>query len=142
MSDEMKYLPKSLVVGLDNIDSEHEVLFSLFDTLSKAIENNDYLFDLGEIIEELVAYVKFHFKSEEKLMISSGYPNIMQHRKAHKIMTAHVHGYMFRFKSKSESQRNIVVDINDFIKFWFIDHIANDDMNLAKYYNNISDKIS
>ncbi|MBF0446339.1 MAG: hemerythrin domain-containing protein, partial [Magnetococcales bacterium] len=93
----------------------------------------DYFSELEIVIEELVAYVSYHFKNEEQLMLESDYPNIKAHKKQHSIMTAHVYGYMLRFKSNRESQRNIAIDINDFIKLWLFDHIASEDMNLAKY---------
>jgi hemerythrin len=133
MAVKLKNVPKSLIVGQDNIDYEHDVLFSLFEKVHNAVENNDYLYDLDKVIKELVAYVSFHFKNEEKLMVKAGYTNLKEHKKEHSIMTAHVHGYLFRFKSENESQRNIAIDINDFVKSWLIEHIADEDMKLAEY---------
>ncbi|MBF0380179.1 MAG: hemerythrin family protein [Magnetococcales bacterium] len=133
MSTTKKHIPETLILGNDSIDSEHDVLFSLFDKIQNALDNSNYMFDFEEIIGELVSYVSFHFKNEEKLMTKLGYPNQLWHKKQHNLMKAHVHGYLYRFKSDKESQKNIAIDINDFIKTWLINHIAKEDMTFANY---------
>jgi hemerythrin len=133
MTIKLKYLPEKLIVGHDYIDSQHDALFRLFDKIYNAVENDDDLSDLDKVIKKLVDYVSFHFKNEEKLMLKIGYPNLKEHKKEHRIMTRRVYEYLSRFKSENESQRAIIIDINDFIKSWLIEHIADKDMNLAEY---------
>ncbi|MBF0381326.1 MAG: hemerythrin family protein [Magnetococcales bacterium] len=135
--DKLKFIPKSLIMEHELIDFDHNNLFSLFDKVSKIIKKKENIDELDNIIEELVNYTSVHFENEEKLMSTANYPYFKQHRLKHKMMLAHVHGYLVRFNSENESKRNIAVDINDFIKSWLEIHIEMEDMYLGNYLNKL-----
>jgi hemerythrin-like metal-binding protein len=131
-------LPEYLMVGHSQIDTQHGVLFSLFDDIEHVTFDSAVLPDLDGIIIDLIKYIDTHFKFEEELMRSSDYPHCKRHRYEHKTMMAHVQGYLIRYKSDKESSREISIDIHDFIKSWITNHIAAEDKGLSHYLNNKS----
>ena len=129
---------ESLRVGHHQIDSQHEELFSLFDDIENATRDGADLPVLDSTINDLIDYTDTHFTFEKELMLTADFPNLKQHICEHKKMMAQAIGYLIRYKSKRESSREIAIDIHDFIKSWFTNHIAAEDKGLSHYLNNKS----
>jgi len=56
----------------------------MFNQLNKAVENNELREDIYAIIDDIIAYTRKHFATEEQLMAESHYPEIEAHKDKHK----------------------------------------------------------
>jgi len=66
------------------IDQQHQELVSMFNRLNDAVKNNESREDIYRIIDDVIAFTRLHFATEERLMIQSGYTEIEWHKDKHK----------------------------------------------------------
>lgn len=72
------------MAGVIAIDKQHEKLVNIFSGLNEAVRNNESRGDIYRIIDDVIAYTRFHFAAEERIMEQFGYPEIEAHREKHK----------------------------------------------------------
>ena len=66
------------------IDQQHQELVNMFNRLNDAVKNNESREDIYRIIDDVIAFTRLHFATEEQLMIQSGYTEIEWHKDKHK----------------------------------------------------------
>lgn len=66
------------------IDLQHRELVNMLNRLNDAVKNNQSREDIYRIIDEVIAFTDFHFKTEEQLMVQSGYADIEWHKDKHR----------------------------------------------------------
>ena len=66
------------------IDQQHQELVSMLNRLNDAVKNNESREDIYRIIDDVIAFTRLHFATEERLMIQSGYTEIEWHKDKHK----------------------------------------------------------
>ena len=123
-------------IGVEQIDDQHRYFLSLINKIIDESERTDHIDYLLALINELKAYAKFHFISEENLMMKTGYPGLAEHRQHHrqllndlapKITNAELK------KSHDELQKLI-----NYLLEWFFHHTAAEDRLFGDYYTNFS----
>ncbi len=82
-------LPKDLRVGIPAIDEEHRTILTLVHRLDAAGEDK-FGNVAREVLLELRDYTVKHFKHEEALFLSSGYPEADFHIAEHRALTKKV----------------------------------------------------
>ena len=70
-------------LGIEDIDYQHHFFFNLITRLANELKEANNLDYRARIISELNAYARFHFISEENMMIRSRYPGIEEHKILH-----------------------------------------------------------
>ena len=114
-------------IGIPVVDSQHKKLFMLCNNLQIALNNkslgaeweNEFIYTLKECVE----YVKVHFKSEETLMIASGFSGYKEHKKVHDAFIRKV----LEFSHEENYSINTAFKLLHFLYDWIISHIAYDD---------------
>jgi hemerythrin len=119
------------LIGHPKLDSQHKMLVELLRELEIArAEDVDVVF-LQDLVQEIIMFTKFHFKSEENVMARIGYPDLAHHRELHfhlmdvlntKIAT---HGLAF---SDSVEAQNFILD-------WFVKHSSTEDAKIVAFQN-------
>ncbi len=66
------------------IDQQHRELVNMLNRLNDAVKKNESREDIYRIIDEVIAFTDFHFKTEEQLMVQSGYADIEWHKDKHR----------------------------------------------------------
>ena len=85
---------------------------------------------LSKTLGDLIAYTKYHFSSEEKLMQQCQYPDYPQHKRAHEELTAKV----IEFQKDFEKSRAVMtIDLMQFLKSWLAHHIGQTDKKVSVY---------
>ncbi len=69
---------------VSEIDLQHQELVNMLNRLNDAVKNNESREDIYRIIDDVIAFTRLHFATEEQLMIQSGYPEIEWHKDKHK----------------------------------------------------------
>jgi hemerythrin-like metal-binding protein len=115
--------------GQPLIDAEHRLLVMLFRKLDIAIKLKLPGITIARIVVETQRFVEFHFISEENLMVETGYRGLDAHRAVHRTLLA-------QFKAmaaKLAVHREYPDDLLYFLVDWLIEHIANEDQNVARH---------
>ena len=84
-----------------------------------------------DALEEVVAYVEYHFGFEEDFMRDIGYPGIVRHQRLHKDFTHAMYGYRTDFQ---EGRIVLNTEIIKTIENWFKHHILIEDRKLKAYF--------
>lgn len=121
---------KSYETGHPIVDGQHKNLFSLVNNLHSAIQDGHKKLVLIETMEKLAAYVDTHFKTEEELMLASGYPNFQSHKQMHD----HLQDQAFKLiKLFSLGKVDLTATISKFLSDWLTDHIMEIDIKMIEW---------
>lgn len=110
-------------VNIDQVDAEHQHLFTLVKALS--------LDSVEKTVEELLDYVVVHFSNEQALMEKSGYPAFEQHLKLHEDFAGHVADFLGNGDAWTEER---VQELRRFLNKWLVGHIMTHDLRFGKWY--------
>jgi hemerythrin-like metal-binding protein len=122
----------SFSVGVAEIDAQHRqwitLMNRLHDVLMGAADSAD--FSVGQCLEAMVEYGKFHLGFEEELLAEAGYPLLERHRAEHD-----------RFRSRleelaraEEGGRTLLnSEVMNMMNTWLQDHILKSDMAYRDY---------
>lgn len=110
-------------VQIDQVDDEHEHLFTLIKALNLA--------SVEKTVEELLDYVVVHFSNEQALMEKSGYPAFEQHIKLHEDFASRVADFLGDGSDWSEDR---VQELRRFLNKWLVGHILTHDLRFGKWY--------
>lgn len=136
-----------LETGVDILDQQHSRYIELLnDYLGKAagfIDDERKARQLVESFEFLRAYAEEHFSAEESIMIETAFPDFATHREEHQRFITHVDELARQMENTGFSAA-LAREVNFYAIEWFIDHILDSDMKLAKFLKdrNLENKAS
>lgn len=121
------------LVGIPRIDFEHKIFFDLIIDFETAIKDNSSKEIIENILEEIILYAKFHFRSEENMMARIGYPVFTAHRDIHYHLID-----LLNNKLTSLSVGTIrPTEVLEFLVDWFIKHTTMEDTKIAAFKNTL-----
>jgi hemerythrin len=122
---------ESYSVGIKLIDEQHKGLINILNKLYESFIDQTVGKMLEEIINELVDYSKFHFKTEEKLFAESDYPDKEKHIIEHQEFVDKING----FKTELEKGKSsLTFQLMNFLRNWLLNHIAVSDQAYAGHF--------
>ena len=111
------------MVGVEEVDIQHQQLFAMLSRLGVAIERQADHDDLLEILDGLVAYLKEHFSCEEALLKS--HPGWEEHHRQHWRFTEKVLKFLRDFgRTEGRGNNGLAREIYDFLCGWLQEHIV------------------
>lgn len=119
-------------VGHADIDRQHARLFEAVNQLHDAMQKGQGQGrkELGTILEFLRNYTVEHFKTEERLMAETGYPDTVEHAMLHADLTQKVLDLEAKHSSGATS---LTITVLNFLKDWLAHHISAHDRKLADH---------
>lgn len=119
--------------GIDFIDQEHAKLFSIanecYELLTDQFIPDKYDYIL-EVINGLRDYTKYHFDHEEEYMNSIKYKRILSQKISHQDFIDKLNSY--DLEEIDEHQKDILLELVDFLATWLIEHIYKKDKLIAE----------
>ncbi len=122
---------KKYELGVQAIDLQHHYFVELINRMADEFEqtaNYDYCHSL---IEELNAYTRFHFVSEENMMILTNYPQLDQHRDHHHKLLSELSN--MEIELDMERNKANFDKMLDFLTHWFLEHTSIEDRQFAEF---------
>lgn len=120
----------SYSVGIEAIDNDHKKLLNLINQLQTAAHyQTDPKYE-REAFDALVDYTKTHFKREEELMETHGYPTYAAHKGEHEAMIAQVNEMLQRYQAKPHET---IEEAVQFLKKWLVGHINGTDRGYSQF---------
>ncbi len=123
----------SYEVGIYSVDAQHKHLVDLTNQLYRACTGEQYALanEFRSVMKELVDYVMFHFKDEERIMQEVNYPDFKEHKQKHEQFVKEILTAVNDFK---EGQKFVPDNFAFFLRDWLFNHILMTDKVMAKYY--------
>jgi hemerythrin len=122
---------KRFEVGVEEIDRQHQELFSRVDKLQHAMQAGDKKV-VGELLDFLGGYVVEHFACEEREMKARGYPFLAIHKGVHDRFVE----LFLKIKAEYEATGEtpwLAIKVHSVVVAWLHTHILGMDQQLARY---------
>lgn len=118
---------KSLSVGIETIDNQHQRIIAYINELEYALRDHDRA-AVGAIIEHMINYTITHFSFEEAIMEQVGYRLCREHRLVHESFTRQMQEFRRRFTGGEDVARQLLT----VLRTWLVNHIKRDDQDYAE----------
>ena len=125
----IRWLPE-YAVGVEEIDNEHQGLFSIAEDFRLALRAGEPADVLENLLARLMAYSDYHFLHEEALMERIGYPHIAEHRSEHSTLRARVLSLQQR---AAAGETEMTVEAMRFLVEWLAGHTTTSDRRIGSY---------
>ncbi len=119
-------------VGVEEIDNQHKVMFATINELVDAISEAPTREKISRIVEELVAYKKFHFATEEKYFKQFNYAGAEEHIQRHREFSAKLDDLSKQF---ADDPIQLAFNLVDFLEDWLIYHLMNADQKYKECFH-------
>jgi hemerythrin len=119
-------------VNVSVIDDQHRKLAELARRLHDALEQGRPAGEIFLALNELIAFTRRHFATEEELMVKYRYPDLAAHRAAHRELLARLQalaGFLRDRVSVGFAEKGDIG--ND----WVTRHLLERDLKLGRYLN-------
>lgn len=128
-----------LALGIEQIDSQHQVFFQI----GRHIEQLLLIQCIGvteqelmNILYDLREYVTYHFYDEETFMKTIHYPHIMQHIAEHESFKNYINS--IDYTALCASPYKELTHLRNAIVEWVFEHIVKQDKDIEAYYQQLS----
>ena len=122
----------SLAIGVEVIDNQHKELLLRFDKLLSACQAGQGIEELKKLQAFLDDYVHTHFNDEEALQRKHRYPSYESHRAEHIYFIDQLNALKAETTKEGVSTHH-VVETNNMLLKWLLNHISKVDMELGKF---------
>ncbi len=123
---------ESYSVGIDEMDREHQKLFSLINDLYDALKIGGSKTIMEKVFDDLFQYARVHFSDEEELMKKYDYPALAEQQTQHGSFVKKINNELIRFKNGSLL---VGVEMMNFLNDWLVNHIQLFDKKYGLYIN-------
>ncbi len=117
---------------IPEVDKQHQKLVELINTLYDSMKAGQSTEKCYVILEELVNYTDYHFKTEERLFEKVNYPEKDRHRKLHDELRVQAVDHLKHYKEKPLVNS---IEVMHFLTEWLNQHILSEDLKLGKFVN-------
>jgi hemerythrin len=122
----------SYSVGYAQIDNQHKRWFQLAHELHATVVTRKGNEAVRQTPGNFVAYTKGHFATEERLMLTHGYPDYSVHRDQHESLASKLSNLQHDFEA---GRATIAMDFLQFLKVWLLHHISIVESRAGGYLN-------
>jgi hemerythrin len=122
---------ESLSVKIAEIDGQHKKLIDLINELNEAMGQGKGRTVIGKIVEGLVSYTEYHFRTEERYFDLFGYPEKISHKKEHTAFVARVTAFK---DDLAKGKIALSIEVMNFLSDWLRNHIKGVDMKYSPFF--------
>ena len=123
---------ESLSVGVGLIDEQHRKWIERLHEVESAIKSRRGMQQVVSTLDFLSEYTVFHFSTEEKYMLQTGYPELENHRAKHEELKKTLGNLIEDFKEDGITEK-ISEAVGTFLGNWLKDHIRVVDQIFAAF---------
>jgi hemerythrin-like metal-binding protein len=116
-------------IGFPEVDSDHKRLVTLVRQIDQTIATGDNE-QIKQHLTTLVQYTEWHFRHEERLMLSFQYPKYEEHRKEHHDLAQQAVDIV---RSLEGGHVQVLDGLQAFLMDWLVHHIQVSDREMGLY---------
>lgn len=118
-------------VGYEPIDNQHKKFIEIINKVYNYTEMEKS--DIIKVLKELEEYGKYHFLTEEEILVKTKYPFLEEHKEEHDMFVEKVSSWI------KDIEKVYDFDLFDFLVDWLTSHILDCDRKYASWImNNLS----
>jgi hemerythrin-like metal-binding protein len=117
-------------VGIKQIDKQHKHFVGIMNKLFEAMQT-DKNHAVSKIVEELVAYAKDHFATEEAYFAEFKYPDAEAHIAEHTKIKAKIDIFLAK---KDDDPLTLGYNLLDLLENWLFEHILTVDKKYVGFF--------
>lgn len=122
---------ESYNTGIKEIDNQHKGIVDILNRLYNAFIDKEANNILNEILDNLLQYADYHFKTEEKYFHVFKYEEKEEHIKEHKDFVIDIKQFYCDFKTGKAA---VTYKIMTFLGDWLLKHINGSDQKYIKCF--------
>lgn len=111
-------------IKVTEVDDQHKHLVSLLNRMHEIVVEGAERTALGQVLNELIDYTVYHFRTEEVLFKEHNFPLLNAHKREHDALTKQVLELQAQFE---EGSATISYEVLDFLHDWLVTHMAGSD---------------
>ncbi len=115
-------------VGVESLDDDHKKLLNLINNLQLAVHYQTGENFEKEALTDVVAYTKYHFEREEKMMQEASYADFDAHKAVHTAMIAKVNKFLLEYEKQGH---DALEELAQYLKDWLVGHINGTDQEYS-----------
>lgn len=124
---------KDCLIGIDEIDQEHQKLFELIAATDAALKSDDEpIANALLLINELKQYAVTHFAHEEAYMAQIHDPELERQKKEHSAFVAKINSYNLSDVT-DDSAKAITLELLEYLSKWLMSHILGSDIMIGQF---------
>ncbi len=123
---------ETYTIGVKEIDEQHHHFVSILNKLYEYINLGKKKEEMSAILGELIMHTELHFATEEKYFDEFNYELKDEHKALHKDLKEKVLEFHKQFLS---GEKDITLELLDFLENWLLDHMANQDKKYIKCFH-------
>lgn len=131
----MYQFTEDCLIGIPEIDREHEKLFRLINEVFELLHNDrlkDKYREIRKILTELKRYTEEHFANEESYMESIRDPELEMQKKEHKAFCEKIAALDVTDIEEVTDQQETLEDLMQYLTRWLYHHILGSDILIGK----------
>lgn len=121
---------KSYSVGIQTLDHQHQAIMRGLNELHEEMIGGKANEAVAPLIRNLVAIAGAHFAAEEKLMESTGFPGLVDHRVKHEELTRKIDEFIARHEM---GDRAAYSQFLYFVRAYMTQHMLKEDREYAPW---------
>jgi hemerythrin len=121
----------SIATGIGSIDEQHRELFRRVNQFAAAQDTHQEKKVLLNTLGFMRLYAAFHFKEEEAVMESIGYPHLLEHKQMHAAFIEKIFDLRLEASLGDES---VAKEALIYFEAWLKDHISKNDKDIGSYF--------
>jgi len=111
-------------LGIEEIDKQHKKLCGIINDVCSAVAEHSEESEIFKLLDELLDYTQYHFKSEEQFLQQYNYPGFEEHKAEHDRLSSIV---MDKEKEYISMGDPFSPDMMNYLKEWFLKHTQGTD---------------
>jgi len=115
-------------VDIEEIDNQHELLFEVIYKLDLAVERQESMATITTLLEALIDYTDYLFKTEEKYLALLSLDDYELHQQQHQFFIEN----LTVFKAQTERTGTVSLSLLYFLKDWLVEHTQMEDKKYAR----------
>ncbi len=115
----------SYSVGVDAIDKDHQILFTLLGRYLEESKSKSPVL-IHNLFRDLQNYTNFHFDREEDLMARCEYENLEEHKKQHQAIRDKLKNFSDNITKRSSDEETEQFQL--FLSSWLLNHVLSEDL--------------
>lgn len=123
---------EKLKTNVKECDEQHKKLIALVNELHDGMKAGKGKDVIGKVLNELLNYTNYHFKTEEAYMQKYNFPEFLKHKREHEDLTRQAKELKERF---DRGEVAITVNVMNFLKEWLQSHILGTDKKYGPFLN-------
>jgi hemerythrin len=123
-------LRENFRTGIAPVDDQHREMIGCYNDLERAVATDAPQADRVAALECLVETTRRHFRFEEHLLETHGYPDLARHRGEHSVLLEQIEDWTARLR---DGELNLTRDTMRLIKAWLVDHMVGSDQHYVAH---------